>query len=414
MSVRYLFLAAEGFPSTVYSSQVADLLRVLDRAAGIRFDVLNFDPLYPRTLLTGSGRARVEELRASLPGRLAVRPYVPYEDRIGVPLARRILAWDLRHLRPTVVHARGLWAGLMAARLARRRPWLRVLYDARGDYVAERALYFDGRGETVDLRTRLGQWRIRRAEAEVCRAASRILCVSRALVEALEARYPGAAAKAHVVPSGFDPEKFGLDPALRREWRTRLGIGDRFVIAYSGSLIPWQMPEVIARAGAVACQLRPDVHLLMLTPEVTRMRALLGQAGVPAEQVTCLRAAHHEMSGYLNAADLALLLRRKHPSNRVCSPTKVAEYLACGLPVLLCSEIGDYSALVADERLGAVLDDPDDPLALREALKGLLTRPLPARDAVAAVARERLARDRFVPVYRELYGQLAGEALAAE
>ena len=86
MSVRYVFLAAEGFPSTVYNSQVGDLLTVLDRA-GLRFDVINFDPLYLKSTLTSEGRGRVDELRRAVPGRLIVRPYVPFEDRVRMPLA---------------------------------------------------------------------------------------------------------------------------------------------------------------------------------------------------------------------------------------------------------------------------------------------------------------------------------------
>ena len=67
-STRYVFLtAAEGFPSTVFASQVADLLRVLN-GAGLRFELLGFDPFFPRNRLTAEGRAKLAELQARLDG----------------------------------------------------------------------------------------------------------------------------------------------------------------------------------------------------------------------------------------------------------------------------------------------------------------------------------------------------------
>ena len=86
MRPPFLFLGSEGFPPTVYDAQVADHLRVLARA-GLTFDVVNFDPLYPQTVGTAVGRERRDRFRAALPGSLTVLPYVPYEDRLGSPLA---------------------------------------------------------------------------------------------------------------------------------------------------------------------------------------------------------------------------------------------------------------------------------------------------------------------------------------
>lgn len=411
MSVRYVFLAAEGFPSTVYSSQVGDFLQVLDRA-GLRFDVINFDPLYPQTTLTPAGRARVAELRRAVPGRLTVRPYVPYEDRLGTPFARRILGWDLIGAKPTVIHARGVWAAAMAARIAQRRRWVKVVYDVRGDYIAEHALHHAGHGDERGLRVRLGQWRIGRAEARACEGAGRILCVSRVLRSVLEDRYPGAGVKAAVVPGCFDPAKFQLNDASRREWRERLGLEDRFVIAYAGSMISYQLPGSIARTGAQACRLRKDAHLLVLTPEVEKARQLMREGGLSEGQFTCRKVRHAEMPGALNAADLGLLLRRPDPVNRVASPTKAAEYMACGTPLLVSDGIGDISQLVASEGVGAVLPTVDDDERLRATLEALLG-DLPAREHVAGVARQKLARDRYLPTYLDLYGQLANAALRA-
>ncbi len=413
-SPRLVFLATEGFPATIFPSQVGDLLRVLARE-GLRFEVIAFDPLLARTVLSEPGRAGLRALRRALPPStpLRVRPYVPYEDRVGQPLAGTWLGWDLRRRIPTVVHARGLWAAALVARLAASRPWVRLIYDARGDYVAEHAFHHTGRGDGAGSPwVRLGAARIVRAERAVVRAADAVLGVSRPLVDVLEARHGDVASKAHVVPCGHDASKFAHDPARRQAVRARLGLGARRVLIYAGSLVPYQLPGVVARAAALARELDPAAHLLALTPDPERADRVLRAGGLEPGAFTCARARHDEMPGFLDAADAALLLRRRDPVNAVASPVKLAEYLACGLPVLVSEGIGELSGLVRDEGLGAVVDDPDDAGALRGGIARLLEAP-PARAHVAKVAAERLARERYLDVYRRLYAELAGRAARA-
>jgi glycosyltransferase involved in cell wall biosynthesis len=44
----------------------------------------------------------------------------------------------------------------------------------------------------------------------------------------------------------------------------------------------------------------------------------------------------------------------------VSSPVKIAEYLGCGLPVILTHGIGEYSNLILNSNLGLVLDETED------------------------------------------------------
>jgi glycosyltransferase involved in cell wall biosynthesis len=405
VKARHVFLATEGAASTVYASQVAGLLRVLDRDLGLRFELLDLDPLAPATWLTGAGRRRRAALAAALPGPFSILPFVPYEDRAGLPWARRAVRWALAGDAPLVVHARGLWAGVLAADLVRARGNAAFVYDARGDALAEHAHHRTGRGDGAPP----GTERLRAAEAEVCAGAERILCVSTALRDVLEARHGGVAAKAAVVPCCVDPAAFRRDPAARALTRGRLGLADRWVLAYAGSLVPYQLPERVARLGALARGLRPHAHLLWLTPEPDQAQDLARAAGLSRGDVTCRRVPHHEVPRLLNAADAAVLLRRRDPVNRVASPTKAAEYLACGLPLLTTPGLGDVSDLVTNEGLGVVISDPDDDAALRAGLEALLAAP-PDPDRVAAWARDRLARDRHLATYRDLYAALAAAA----
>jgi glycosyltransferase involved in cell wall biosynthesis len=55
---------------------------------------------------------------------------------------------------------------------------------------------------------------------------------------------------------------------------------------------------------------------------------------------------------------VGLLLREDTLTNRVASPVKFAEYLRCGLPVILTPYIGDFYGLVRSEDVGRAISFP--------------------------------------------------------
>jgi hypothetical protein len=59
--------------------------------------------------------------------------------------------------------------------------------------------------------------------------------------------------------------------------------------------------------------------------------------------------------GLLNASDVGLLLLRQSPNIETSSPVKFAEYLNCGLPVLITSGVGDYSRMTIERQVGATV-----------------------------------------------------------
>src|SRR5206468_3305998 len=97
---------------------------------------------------------------------------------------------------------------------------------------------------------------------------------------------------------------------------------------------------------------------LLLTPRGDHQKAqqLLLKHRLSDEDVLLAELPHEQVAAALHHVHVGVLLRRKHPVNEVSSPTKFAEYLAAGLPVVMTDHIGDFSALAASNSLGFVLD----------------------------------------------------------
>ena len=94
---------------------------------------------------------------------------------------------------------------------------------------------------------------------------------------------------------------------------------------------------------------------------------------------------HSEISTYLTQASVLVLARPQTPQADAGMPTKVAEYLASGVPVVV-TRTGEIATLL-EHTVNAYLVPPNDEVALEEALRHVLSHPEEAR-AVGHRGRE--------------------------
>jgi glycosyltransferase involved in cell wall biosynthesis len=253
--------------------------------------------------------------------------------------------------------------------------------------------------------------RVLELEREACARADAHAAVSGLLAELVQAR--GARCEAEVFPCAADTERFLPDPRARAECRAEIGADDgSFVLGFAGSAAGWQRPDALLRLYKLIAERRDDPHLLVLTPDVAEFRDLLARE-LPLDASWSVRSVRHAgVPAWLNACDATALLRDRDAVNRVASPIKFGESLACGVPVILSRGIGDASALTASEGLGALLSGPElgRPADLH-ALDGFLAESAQRGAEMARrcrrVAEERWSWSEQVPRWLALHRRLA-------
>jgi glycosyltransferase involved in cell wall biosynthesis len=149
-------------------------------------------------------------------------------------------------------------------------------------------------------------------------------------------------------------------------------------------------------------------HLLWLVnnaPEIAR--AASREAGLAEPEVTVLGVSAAEVPRHLAAADAAVALIRPCFSKRSSSPTKYAEALAVGLPLLISRDVGDGADIEARE--GAIaLAYPIGPGEMEAAARRLARLMEKPRAHFRALAREMFDVDTVaLPAYRRLYERLS-------
>lgn len=203
---------------------------------------------------------------------------------------------------------------------------------------------------------------ITRMESLTSKKSDLIICQSEEMKRHITNKYGVSANRVYVYKCGVDADLFKLEPFKRASMRMQLGItNESFVFVYVGGLMKWQKIEDALLIFANAHNLLSDCKFLIITRETDNVRLFLQQLGLLylSNDIIALSSTFDKVSDYLNAADVAFLLRDDVTMNRVASPTKLAEYMACGLPVISSkvaaywvdrSMMDDGSVICYDER----------------------------------------------------------------
>ncbi len=167
-------------------------------------------------------------------------------------------------------------------------------------------------------------------------AADYIICQSDEMKRHLERKYSDSLAIG-VYRCGVDCSVFKMDDNDRRVIRAELGYKDDDVVfVYSGGMHAWQKVEDSVRFFSKYHQVNDKAKLLVLTKDQEGFNNILDKIGENSlkEYITIKSLGYKDVPKYLNASDVAFLLRDNHVMNAVASPTKLSEYMACGLPVI--------------------------------------------------------------------------------
>jgi glycosyltransferase involved in cell wall biosynthesis len=354
---RVLFISYNGMLDPLGQSQVLPYLRELSNL-GVHFTLLSFEQ--PAALMT-QGADRIEALRRQLAEQKIEWHWLRYHQTPSLPATIFDVVNGIRYGRRLVrqnridlVHARSHIAATIALSL-KRSFGLKMVFDVRGLMADEYVDANHWRKESVPYRL------TKAMERRGFKDSEGVVTLTEAIWPIIK-EWEGLRGRENVVhavvPCCADLELFRFRESDREQRRREMGLADRFVLVYSGSIDGWYLTEEMVDFFATATRRRPDAHVLWITPgKHERIRSLMQQRGIPNDRYTVIAAASHEVPSYLSASDVGVAFIKPCFSKLASSPTKYAEYLACGLPLVINAGIGDSDALVLEESAGVLIDE---------------------------------------------------------
>ncbi len=299
--------------------------------------------------------------------------------------------------------------GAIARKFSKRKP--KLLFDIRGFFPEE---YTDAgiwpeNGLIYKTVKRIESWLMKEADGFVVltEKAREIL-----FPESRAGGYDKEGRPVEVIPCCVDfDRRFSIDrEAQRRKIRAELGVEDRLVFVHVGALGGLYLANEIADFLQTARIQDKRTYALFLTQTDTNIIIpLLRERGFENQDYFVGRAAPEDIPEYLSASDAGLSFVKAGYATQSRSPTKIPEYLACGLPVISNRGVGDIDNLIDEDKVGVLIDDFSEKSYAKaiHSLKEIILKPdISKRCRISSELRfslEKVGGSR----YRRLYSRMS-------
>lgn len=352
--VQYFYFASLEF-DTVFKTQVIGSVN-LYREYGLDFGIVKI--YHVKHLLNQHKRRQdIKGIRKLYDGRLNVLYIFP--DRFFWGSILNLIMYNLLFVKSIISNKKlvlqtrgiGLHSSLgMLKKLYNNR--LKIIYDARAAAAEEYKYSY----EPLSARQQQRYCHILQDERRMVQMADIVFTVSYKLRSYLLNQVGSSGNdKFYVNPCNADSKYFYFDENERLHERHLLNLPDRFVVVYSGGLeCNWHVPQEIFNTFLAIKDEIPEAFFMLLTHDLEFAKKLQGKNHIDNNDIVILSIDNMNVRPYLNAADVGLILREDVPMNNVASPTKFAEYVMCGLPVIISQGVGDFSEIVEFKKCGFV------------------------------------------------------------
>lgn len=340
------YLTYNDAPSGVYKSQVIDVIKYMNQLSDHKILLIAFVSIR---------NYRIEKKK--------LKNW--YQNSIVLPSFPGIKNWEknqflinliLRRKGISKVINRGIFAFHFSLKAKNKGIIKEVIFDGRGTYSGEWKEFDFGAPEVLKKQ-------IFDLEKQAVTYADQRIAVSYKLIENWKHKfnYNGSEGEDHfVIPCTLsaDFEQLNISEQNIKEKRRELSIPeDACVLIYAGSVAGWQSIDDWLLEVKSIMDNNPNLYLLLMTNETATIKSFIEDSKGKAQRIF---VNPKEVPGYLVIGDYGILIRKPMETNEVASPTKFAEYLACGLKVLISEGIGDYSKFAEENECGFLIKENSD------------------------------------------------------
>lgn len=218
----------------------------------------------------------------------------------------------------------------------------------------EEAAYSRHRAGLKDLS--IVDW-LNRLEIKILHKADAVLVVTSAMKRHLGNKWhDDAVARVKLVPIALNRD-FTVKHAVDAVEKYSLGyLKNKNVFVYCGGGQSYQCVDEVISIFECILEDMAEAYLLLITPDVDVIKCKIKNCSlVVQEKVVVVSAKPDEVPSLLRLGRYGFVLREDNVLNKVACPTKINEYLACGL-VLICTESSGHGPeAIANTGAGIVI-----------------------------------------------------------
>ena len=399
-----LFISYDGLTDPLGQSQILPYLVGLAKK-GHQISVLSCEKKEPFDLRYNSIQKRCDAVDIKW-------KYIKYRKR--PPIISTLL--DILELQNTaltwhysasfdIVHCRTILPTLIGLKLQKRGA--KLIFDIRGFWADERV-----DGKLWDLSNILYKKVydfVKAKEKLAYQKADHIIALTQSAKSSLQQDFALLSSKIDVVPCTVDLKHFKHSKATERKaekLKVDLNIKEESTIfCYSGSLGTRYLIEEMLKFFSAIQKKKSDAVFLIITHHSTlELEKIANQLGI-LEHLRITSTSYAEIPAYLAMADLGLYFIFAGNSGKAVSPTKQAEFLSMGVPIITNAGIGDSELLIQENGVGIVLEDLSSITyeKLSAQLNNLLALP---RQKMIQLSEREFNLEKGIATYHQVYSSI--------
>ena len=350
-----IVLIYHSYRDPLFQNLMLEYLRTLVKSEGVHFYLITFEQKHYALSVEQVRR----EQRILLQSGISWYP-IPYHAGSFIVLKKIVdlfqaifLMGKLRQLTKAklLVTFTNLSAsiGIICAHLFRLK-MLVYCYEPHSDFLVELGIWRKG-----SIKHRISRW----IELYAGKRADFVMASTKYVADLLtDFKVKGRVVRA---PVSVDENKFLFKSKGREKIRQIYDLKNRNVFLYLGKFGYLYYNEEIAKlCKTLFDNIDNSFFLIVTSNDQETIRRMFQRNGLPEGSFFVTgNLSYEEVKDYISAADIGLSAVSPTPSQKFRSPTKVAEYLLCGLPYITCEGVSEDDIFAIKHNVGAVVKSFD-------------------------------------------------------
>ena len=305
-----------------------------------------------------------------------------------------------------IIHCRSYVSALVGLFMKRKYP-IKFLFDMRGFWADERV-----DGEIWNLKIPVFKWVYnffkKKERAYFLSADASVSLTYNGKNEILSWDYmKDVRCDISVIPCCADLDFFNYEQKIENKGlKKALGIpAHNQVICYLGSIGTWYMMDEMLDYFKVHLEKYPKTTFLWVTKDKPEEIITQSKKRGVESKIVIKGSERKELPQLLSICDASIFFIKPMYSKKASSPTKMAELLGMGIPLICNSGVGDTEEIVEKEKVGLVTHDFTESSyrILVESFDDLLSIP---KNQLRGVAQKYFSLEKGVKQYEEIYKKI--------
>lgn len=147
--------------------------------------------------------------------------------------------------------------------------------------------------------------------------------------------------------------------AETRKLKEELNISEQdFVLSYLGSVGTWYMLNEMLDFYKVLLKTKPNAKFLFITGEPESMiLAAAKEKNLPINQFIIRSSSREMVPAYIALSTVSIFFIKPVFSKKASSPTKMAELMSMGVPIICNSNVGDVEQIINETKAGVAISE---------------------------------------------------------